>query len=86
MEEKDLQKVILALQETIDKRVNGKIVRLDEKLDDYIKHDMEWKTTVQPIIEAYDAANRVGNFIQWISKVILALGVIIGTIFFIDKK
>lgn len=86
MEEKDLQKIIIALQETVDKKVNGKIIHLDEKLDEYIKQDMEWKKLVQPIIDAYDTANRMGNFVQWVSKVILALGVIIGTIFLIDKK
>lgn len=86
MDDKDLQKIIIALQDTIDKKVNGKIIHLDEKLDEYIKLDTEWKQTVQPIIDAYDAANRVGNFVQWVSKVILAIGVIVGTIFYTQNK
>jgi uncharacterized protein YeeX (DUF496 family) len=85
MDDKDLQKIIVALQDTIDKKVNGKIIRLDEKLDAYIKHDMEWKETVQPVIDAYDTVNRVGGFVQWFSKVILAIGVIVATIFYTQK-
>jgi hypothetical protein len=86
MEDKDLQKIIIALQDTIDKKVNGKINRLDEKLDEYIKHDMEWKETVQPVIEAYQAVNNIGTFVQWFSKVILAIGVIVGMIFYTQNK
>lgn len=85
MEDKDLQKVIVALQDTIEKTVNGKIKRLDEKLDAYIKLDTDWKLTVQPVIDAYDTANRAGDFIQWISKIILAIGVIIGGIIYTQK-
>ncbi len=92
MEDKDLQKIIIALQDTIDKKVNGKIINLDKKLDDYIKHDMDWKEedkvwkeTVQPVVDAYQTVNSVGTFVQWFSKVILAIGVIVGMIFYSQK-
>lgn len=75
-----------SVKETIEKTVNGKINRLDQKLDEYIKHDMEWKETVQPVIDAYTTVNKVGSFVQWISKVILAIGVIVGVLFYTQNK
>lgn len=75
-----------SVKETIEKTVNGKINRLDQKLDEYIKHDLEWKETVQPVIDAYLVANKVGSFVQWISKVILAIGVIVGVLFYSQNK
>lgn len=43
------------LQEAITNQikitVNGKIDRINEKLDTYIKEDNEWKTDVKPYIE-----------------------------------
>lgn len=86
MQEHELQKIISAIQsvtaESIEKTVNGKIRRLDEKLESYIKHDMEWKTTVQPVIDAYTTTEKVGKFLQWLSKIILAVGVIVGAILY----
>lgn len=75
-----------SVKETIEKTVNGKINRLDQKLDEYIKHDLEWKETVQPVIDAYLVANKVGSFVQWMSKVILAIGVIVGVLFYSQNK
>lgn len=40
-----------AIQETIRITVNGKIDRINDKLDNYIKMDNAWKEEVMPSIE-----------------------------------
>lgn len=85
MTEEQLQEINKTIVQTIEKTVNGKINRLDIKIDDYIKHDMEWKETVEPIIKAYSTANNVGDFAIWISKIILAVGIIVGVFMGINK-
>ena len=75
-----------SVKETIEKTVNGKIANIDRKLDEYIQRDEDWKSTVQPVVDAYMTANRIGSFVQWISKVILAVGVIVGVLFYTQNK
>jgi hypothetical protein len=40
-----------SVSKSIETTVNGKIKRLDEKIDNYIKSDNEWKAGVTPHIE-----------------------------------
>ncbi len=79
---KQLEETII---NTISKTLTSKIDNLDTKIEEYIEHDLEWKKTVQPVIDAYTTVGRVGDFTAWASKVILAIGVIIGTIFGVHK-
>lgn len=65
--------VIPAVEESIQKTVNGKIDKLHEKLDTHT-------ATMEPILKAYEGANNAGNFVIWISKVFLAVGAIVATI------
>lgn len=82
MKESDLNKIIEALRigttETIERVVNGKIRRIDEKLDAYIIQDEQWKKTVQPVIDAYATAENAGRFVQWTAKIGAALGILFG--------
>lgn len=50
-----------ALAQTVQVSVNGKIDRLNTKLDThidgfnrYVKDDMEWKETVEPVVKAFE--------------------------------
>ena len=86
MTDKELQKVIEALKTTVENTVNGKIKRLDEKLDAYIKTDIQWKETVQPVIDAYSTVNKVGLFVEWVWKVGTPLIAIAGGIIYLIKK
>lgn len=65
------------LKETVESSVkmyvNGKIDRLNDKIDVYIKEDNEWKTLVMPEIEA------VAN-VRGFGKVTVGLLAIGGTI------
>lgn len=44
--------------------VNGKIDRMNDKIDAYIKSDMEWKEKAQPVLD-------MGNNVQGFGKVSL---------------
>lgn len=81
MTKEQLAQLERAVAKTIENTVNGKIRLLDSKLDTYILGDTEWKKTVQPVIDAYSTANRVGDFVQWLSKIILAVVAIFGSVF-----
>ena len=75
MKEKDIQYLSEHLESVIQKTVNGKIDRLHKKLDAHIDK-------LEPVFEVYDTAKRGGGFIIWISKVILAVGVIVGAVIY----
>lgn len=91
MQEHELQKIIDTIQKvtenSIEKTVNGKIRAMDEKLskhieklDEHLENDDLWKQSVQPIIDAWTVTNKAGTFVEWLSKKILAIGVIAGVI------
>lgn len=52
-----------------------------EKINELQEDIAQLKAELKPITEAYSAAKNTGEFITWFSKVILALGVVIATIF-----
>jgi hypothetical protein len=62
----------------IETHVNGKIRKMDEKLDAYIKEDNEWKARANPTIE-------LGNNIRGFGKVFAYLLGIGATVFGIIK-
>lgn len=35
---------------------------------------------IKPVVDAYSTANKVGTFVEWLSKKILAIGIILGII------
>lgn len=77
MKPEDLKKIEDAICETIEKVVNGKIDRLDEKFDAKFK---EHETKMQPIYQAYQATDTFGKLVIWLSKVIAAIGFITAAI------
>lgn len=67
MSPEQVELVLHSMNEQIDKSikmyVNGKIDRIDLKIDNYIKEDNLWKQTATPTIE-------LGNNIRGFGKVI----------------
>ena len=61
-----IHKIEPAIEKAVEKHVNGKIRALDYKIDEYIKHDLEWKAEITPQIES------VKEFKGW-GKVTLGL-------------
>ena len=47
-----LSKIEPTIKESIDRNVNGKIIALSQRFDEYVKSDNEWKAQVTPQIEA----------------------------------
>lgn len=91
MSEEHIQQIIHAIEKhtshAVEKTVNGKIRAIEKKIDDHIheeyqwkQNDKEWKDSIQPVIDGLIIINKGGNFVVWVSKVILALGVVIGAL------
>lgn len=82
MSKDDLQLVLATIKNSVEtsvkETVNGKINRLDEKLDNYIAADTKWKEEkVEPLIDAHRTIKNVANFLKWIAGVLAAIGLII---------
>jgi len=82
MEEKQLEVIKQTIENQlklgIETHVNGKIRRLDEKLDTYIKEDNEWKERANPTIE-------LGNNVRGFGIVFVYLLGVAGAIFGLIK-
>ena len=77
--QKYIEEVKVAVADSIEKHVNGKIRGLDEKVTTYIKEDTEWKATADPYIKL--AVNIAGTWkfvIYLVGGVVAILGLIIG--------
>lgn len=64
MTEEHLKEIQDAVGVAIKTHVNGKIDRINDKFDAYIKSDMEWKEKAQPVLD-------MGNNVQGFGKVSL---------------
>lgn len=71
------------LQETIVLTVNGKIDKIDAKLDTHNEQHAEDMKEVRahmekaaPVIEAYSTVGNLGAFIKWFGGVVTAAGVV----------
>ncbi len=76
---KTLQETIaVQIDSTIQRVVNGKIDRINLKLDDYIVSDLKWKDKVQPDIDSVANAKAWGKITMGILTV---GGVVLGVIY-----
>lgn len=76
------QKLIQEVTDTVRVVVNGKIDRIDKKLDEYIDGDMHWKTTVDsymtemmPLKDGVHAIQTLNRFVKWLG--LPALGALV---------
>ncbi len=74
----EFAKITQIIKDTIKETVNGKIDKIDVKLDNYIKDDNEWKAAANPTIE-------LGNNVRGFGKVMVYLLGIAGAIFGLIK-
>ena len=70
-----------SIAESIEINVNGKIRRLDAKLDTYIKEDNEWKSDVKPYIESMRQFNGFTTIGATILKAVLLIGGAVGVMY-----
>lgn len=85
MTEEELEKIVKKVQVSIEASVKEQISAFTKKFDDYVAADENWKKTAQPVVNAYETTVVVSRFmkifgavLQEVSKVILAVGVIVG--------
>ena len=74
------------IEDTIRVVVNGKIDRMNSKLEAYILEDTKWKETATPVVKAYedtDAFRRVGAIIL---KGLILIGAAISAYLIIRKN
>lgn len=69
-----------AITNQIKITVNGKIDRINDKLDTYIKEDNEWKSDVKPYIENMRQISNFSTVGSAILKTIIAFGAAITVI------
>lgn len=59
---------------------NARFVELKDILIEQNKEMKALREEIKPVVEAYSTANKVGTFVEWLSKKILAIGIIGGAI------
>jgi len=62
-----MHKMEKGIEESINRNVNGKIKRLDEKIDAYIISDNEWKDRYSPYLEGLANITGSGKIILWMA-------------------
>lgn len=63
-----------ALIETVRLTVNGKIDKLNTKMDLYIQSDNEWKERAEPVIKMGNDAKGASRVFLWIMGAVIAVG------------
>lgn len=73
MTKEQLDEIKDAITITIQEKVNGKIDRMNTKLDVYISDDMRWKesvdtymTDMRPVKDGVHAIQTMNRFVKWL--------------------
>lgn len=74
MTQKEFEQLKQHVAETIKITVNGKIDKLNDKIDNYIKEDNEWKEKAEPVIEMGINARGASAAVLWIAGIVIAVG------------
>lgn len=74
MTKAEVEQIKIVIQETIERKVNGKIDKLQSAFEEHIKDDKEWKDSVMPSIEIMKKMQGFSDVGIFIFKWILLLG------------
>ncbi len=74
MSPEQLAKIEETVRHTIETVVNGKVDRINYKLDNYIKEDNIWKDNVTPSIEIMKKMQGFGSVGGWVLKTVILIG------------
>ena len=69
-----MHKMEHGIEKAIDKNVNGKIKRLDEKIDNYILQDNAWKSEFEPYMKGVANLTGSGKILLWLSIAVTSIG------------
>ena len=72
-----IHKIESAIEKAVEKHVNGKIRALDYKIDEYIKHDLEWKEEITPQIQLVKDTQGFGKVSLYFLGFVSAIGGVI---------
>ena len=59
---------------------NNRFLELKKILLDQNDEMKKLREEIKPVVDAYSTANKMGTFVEWLSKKILAIGIIAGII------
>jgi hypothetical protein len=68
-----MHKMEQGIELAINKNVNGKIKRLDEKIDAYIISDNEWKKEFEPYVKGLSNVTGGGKILVWVSGAVVSI-------------
>lgn len=68
-----MHKMEQGIELAINKNVNGKIKRLDEKLEAYIIQDNAWKSEFEPYIKGLANVTGGGKILVWFSGAVISI-------------
>jgi len=82
MTPKQLKQIELVVGKAIQQHVNGKIDKIDKKIDDYIKSDNEWKAEADPYLKGLANLTGGAKIIVWVA---IGVSALIGAVLAIRK-
>lgn len=85
MDVKQLTELKAHLETVVKETVNGKIDKVLEKIDSEAVLNKEHRDKMEPLYKAYETTNNFGKFVIWLSKIMLAIGIIIASIISLFK-
>ena len=68
-----MHKMEQGIELAINKNVNGKIKRLDEKIDAYIVQDNAWKAEFEPYMKGLANVTGGGKILVWVTGAIISI-------------
>lgn len=80
MTPEQLDHITETIKQTIQEKVNGKIDRMNMKLDTYIKEDNDWKENVMPSIEIMKQMQGFSSTAIWIMKTIAVISTAVAAV------
>lgn len=69
-----MHKLESKIEDSINKNVNGKIIKLTEKLDLYIQEDNSWKERAEPVVKAFENTTWLSSIVVQTLKMLGLLG------------
>ena len=83
MDDNQLEQLKKILKESFDIYINGKIDKMNMKLDTYIREDNQWKDSVNPSIETMRKIQNFSSVTRWIVQSILLVGAVVGAVLYL---
>lgn len=74
MNQNEIRQLLDVVEKKIQTTVNGKIDKMNEKLDKHVTEHEQLMDKLDPIVDAVQWINTTKNYVMWISGLIAAVG------------